>query len=705
MAANEIYVDLDGGTINNLINWRHNPLSTSERTSLGVTLNASNVGLFVFDTTLLQGFYWSGTAWVGEGISSVAWGGITGTLSNQTDLQNVLNLKANISNLSEVAFTGNYNDLIDKPSFISNADDGLTLDGDTVILGGTTLTDKVIDMSINGNQFWFKTKLEDDGGFYRVIIGDLDTDPWNSHSGLLISKSENDDGNRCNFLTMTTGDVSLNGWFFINYQDVTGECLPNLRVVSNASAGNAAAFNLDLAGRDSHSDFSQFSVFYYDYDEYVVSGNQAGPMLNSNLITFVNGSGGTPSTAVSFFWVDKNYNWMIGKNGFADRPLGALQIGDNSATYGIYQKGAASANWLAGNLTIGGSPNVAVNALEVVGDAKISALAGTGTTMVVADSTGLLHTQSIPTSPVQSVSNSDGSLIISPTTGAVVASLNLAHGNTFTVPQAININATGLVTAFDIDYNIPAASTNVLIARFVGQNNLGTGNRNAFIKFGVGGADSAYWDWVNDGEGGMYWAYGNDSVNLNTAGVLYMLYDGRISMKGPVGMGAFGYFAPASAVLALSSTTQGFLPPVMTTTQKNAIAGPATGLIVYDNVLNKLSIYNGAIWETYNTVTSVFGRIGDVVLTGGDVTGALGFTPYNASNPAGYVNAAGAAAAAPVQSVAGKTGTVTLVKADVGLSNVDNTSDLNKPISTATQTALNTKLSQAQIMTRISIGF
>jgi hypothetical protein len=49
------------------------------------------------------------------------------------------------------------------------------------------------------------------------------------------------------------------------------------------------------------------------------------------------------------------------------------------------------------------------------------------------------------------------------------------------------------------------------------------------------------------------------------------------------------------------------------------------------------------------------------------------------------------AAAAPVQSVAGRTGNVTLAKSDVGLSNVDNTSDANKPISTATQMALNGK--------------
>lgn len=44
-----------------------------------------------------------------------------------------------------------------------------------------------------------------------------------------------------------------------------------------------------------------------------------------------------------------------------------------------------------------------------------------------------------------------------------------------------------------------------------------------------------------------------------------------------------------------------------------------------------------------------------------------------------------------VDSVAGKTGAVTLEKGDVGLGNVDNTSDANKPISTATQTALDAK--------------
>lgn len=44
-----------------------------------------------------------------------------------------------------------------------------------------------------------------------------------------------------------------------------------------------------------------------------------------------------------------------------------------------------------------------------------------------------------------------------------------------------------------------------------------------------------------------------------------------------------------------------------------------------------------------------------------------------------------------VTSVAGRTGAVALAKGDVGLGNVDNTSDANKPVSTAQQAALNAK--------------
>lgn len=58
----------------------------------------------------------------------------------------------------------------------------------------------------------------------------------------------------------------------------------------------------------------------------------------------------------------------------------------------------------------------------------------------------------------------------------------------------------------------------------------------------------------------------------------------------------------SSAILQLTSSTKGFLPPRMTTAQKNAIVTPATGLIIYDTTLNKLCLYNSAAFETITSV-------------------------------------------------------------------------------------------------------
>ena len=57
----------------------------------------------------------------------------------------------------------------------------------------------------------------------------------------------------------------------------------------------------------------------------------------------------------------------------------------------------------------------------------------------------------------------------------------------------------------------------------------------------------------------------------------------------------------------------------------------------------------------------------------------------------GSGSSGGGGGSGDVTSVNGRTGAVVLTKTDVNLSNVDNTSDLNKPISTSTQTALDLK--------------
>jgi len=57
-----------------------------------------------------------------------------------------------------------------------------------------------------------------------------------------------------------------------------------------------------------------------------------------------------------------------------------------------------------------------------------------------------------------------------------------------------------------------------------------------------------------------------------------------------------------SGAVQINSTTQGFLFPRMTTTQKNAIASPLAGLVVYDTTLGKLCVRGASAWETITSV-------------------------------------------------------------------------------------------------------
>jgi hypothetical protein len=114
----------------------------------------------------------------------------------------------------------------------------------------------------------------------------------------------------------------------------------------------------------------------------------------------------------------------------------------------------------------------------------------------------------------------------------------------------------------------------------------GTGNagfdfyRNASFKFNVGVDSGNNFSWYNAGFAGYSFVIQGDST-------------GRIVFGGTTGS--------ASAQVSVDSTTRGFLPPRMTTTQKNAIATPAAGLMVYDSTLNKLCVYTTA-WETITSI-------------------------------------------------------------------------------------------------------
>jgi len=60
----------------------------------------------------------------------------------------------------------------------------------------------------------------------------------------------------------------------------------------------------------------------------------------------------------------------------------------------------------------------------------------------------------------------------------------------------------------------------------------------------------------------------------------------------------------ASAKLDVTSTNSGLLPPRMTQTERNAIASPAAGLIIYNTTSNSIEFYNGSTWYNFSDAVS-----------------------------------------------------------------------------------------------------
>ena len=98
----------------------------------------------------------------------------------------------------------------------------------------------------------------------------------------------------------------------------------------------------------------------------------------------------------------------------------------------------------------------------------------------------------------------------------------------------------------------------------------------------------------------LYWA-GGYQIRNTANGFVFTGATGAAT--GALGLGmTSGTGINASCILQADSTTKGFLPPRMTTAQKNAIATPPAGLIIYDTDLNKLCLRTVATWETITSV-------------------------------------------------------------------------------------------------------
>jgi hypothetical protein len=55
----------------------------------------------------------------------------------------------------------------------------------------------------------------------------------------------------------------------------------------------------------------------------------------------------------------------------------------------------------------------------------------------------------------------------------------------------------------------------------------------------------------------------------------------------------------SKALIDMTSTTKGFLPPRMTTTQRELISSPPAGLIIFNQTTSKHEGYTGTTWSAF----------------------------------------------------------------------------------------------------------
>ena len=173
--------------------------------------------------------------------------------------------------------------------------------------------------------------------------------------------------------------------------------------------------------------------------------------------------------------------------------------------------------------------------------------------------------------------------------------------------------------AGNIQFN-PGESTKMIVMSS-GNVGIGTATPNAQLQLGNSVANRKivlYELLNNDNE---YYGFGINSGTLRYqagTGGRHAFFSGvdatsskelmTIREYGSVGIGTAS--PNASAALDITSTTQGFLMPRMTSTERAAITTPATGLQVYDTDTNTTWYHNGTVWVNNGSVSTLYSADG-----------------------------------------------------------------------------------------------
>lgn len=142
----------------------------------------------------------------------------------------------------------------------------------------------------------------------------------------------------------------------------------------------------------------------------------------------------------------------------------------------------------------------------------------------------------------------------------------------------------------------PTTKLHVVNEAFIGNSGgttglLLSGDNNSRIDFRSGSASTGQ---ITCGNSSNLFidAFDSRAIELAIAGTTIF----EVSNTPNVGIGTAGSVDP-SALLEVKSNTQGFLPPRMDEAERDAIGGPAIGLMVFNLGTDEVNVYTGAGWK------------------------------------------------------------------------------------------------------------
>ncbi len=328
------------------------------------------------------------------------------------------------------------------------------------------------------------------------------------------------------------------------------------------------------------------------------------PALTSGSVLFSNGTTIAQDNA-NLFWDDTNNRLGVGTNA----PATTLQVGGTITSQGIIPVADSAHNLgtaaLRYNVVYLRSLNTTGNSLDLnagninlnndVGAIRARLIGATGNFLIGSttdagfrlDVNGSVRaTGSISASSAIARGTFLNQTLVATANNDVLVGLDITP--TFTTGAFTGVTAYGLYVRSNIA-TTPNTSINVGLGS--------TGSTSEFVIFSGG---RSYIGFDSSLGGAVIGAVSTRTISFGLGNSGSTTVHGRFhATTGNFTLQSGGTFTDiASARLAVNSTTQGFLPPRMTTTQKNAIASPATGLMVYDTTLNLISVYNGTTWIT-----------------------------------------------------------------------------------------------------------